>query len=86
MIRRPPRSTLFPYTTLFRSVLFHDAAPVGEWGLDADAEEAERRDEEHHEDEAETHFGDERGERVGQDLAENDPAEFFSPQIGRAHV
>src|SRR5260370_17758102 len=24
MIRRPPRSTLFPYTTLFRS-LFHDA-------------------------------------------------------------
>src|SRR2546427_4610264 len=25
MIRRPPRSTLFPYTTLFRSVYFHDA-------------------------------------------------------------
>src|SRR5256885_6396614 len=25
MIRRPPRSTLFPYTTLFRSLL--DAAP-----------------------------------------------------------
>src|SRR3712207_8033787 len=23
MIRRPPRSTLFPYTTLFRSVLTH---------------------------------------------------------------
>jgi len=22
MIRRPPRSTLFPYTTLFRSVVF----------------------------------------------------------------
>src|SRR3712207_8729659 len=31
MIRRPPRSTLFPYTTLFRSVL-----------VDADAVEAER--------------------------------------------
>src|SRR3712207_8616314 len=27
MIRRPPRSTLFPYTTLFRS---HDAALVGD--------------------------------------------------------
>src|SRR3712207_8294289 len=36
MIRRPPRSTLFPYTTLFRSVCFvclalqrslHDAMP-----------------------------------------------------------
>src|SRR3712207_5082119 len=26
MIRRPPRSTLFPYTTLFRSVIFHAAA------------------------------------------------------------
>src|SRR3989454_4574153 len=26
MIRRPPRSTLFPYTTLFRSVV-HDVAP-----------------------------------------------------------
>src|SRR2546426_9422802 len=25
MIRRPPRSTLFPYTTLFRSVLDHEA-------------------------------------------------------------
>src|SRR2546425_8153993 len=24
MIRRPPRSTLFPYTTLFRSELRHD--------------------------------------------------------------
>src|SRR5260370_21448905 len=28
MIRRPPRSTLFPYTTLFRS-LYHSAAGVG---------------------------------------------------------
>src|SRR2546422_3434278 len=25
MIRRPPRSTLFPYTTLFRSLLLADA-------------------------------------------------------------
>src|SRR2546422_1602901 len=27
MIRRPPRSTLFPYTTLFRSVDDEDAPP-----------------------------------------------------------
>ena len=27
MIRRPPRSTLFPYTTLFRSVLVEPAGP-----------------------------------------------------------
>src|SRR5260370_20487459 len=28
MIRRPPRSTLFPYTTLFRSEWFLDALPL----------------------------------------------------------
>src|SRR5690242_21682489 len=27
MIRRPPRSTLFPYTTLFRSKSRHDQSP-----------------------------------------------------------
>src|SRR3712207_7399188 len=30
MIRRPPRSTLFPYTTLFRSLAEKDAVRVGE--------------------------------------------------------
>src|SRR3989442_15174744 len=29
MIRRPPRSTLFPYTTLFRSELLEPGLPVG---------------------------------------------------------
>src|SRR3989449_4642665 len=28
MIRRPPRSTLFPYTTLFRSLPWHDVTHV----------------------------------------------------------
>src|SRR2546429_1712323 len=32
MIRRPPRSTLFPYTTLFRSLV---APEPGDEGLDA---------------------------------------------------
>src|SRR2546422_5769019 len=27
MIRRPPRSTLFPYTTLFRSAMFAEEQP-----------------------------------------------------------
>src|SRR5258708_30239581 len=33
MIRRPPRSTLFPYTTLFRSrfVIHHRKLVVGGW-------------------------------------------------------
>src|SRR5258708_22009647 len=30
MIRRPPRSTLFPYTTLFRSCNFSRVNPVAE--------------------------------------------------------
>src|SRR3712207_9328874 len=29
MIRRPPRSTLFPYTTLFRSAAIHEAGLDG---------------------------------------------------------
>src|SRR2546421_5292581 len=44
MIRRPPRSTLFPYTTLFRSLQIRAAAVVGndagiqpEVGSDVDA-------------------------------------------------
>src|SRR3712207_8235542 len=41
MIRRPPRSTLFPYTTLFRSAVVavyevvHEVAPDAELGLEA---------------------------------------------------
>src|SRR5947208_13303376 len=31
MIRRPPKSTLFPYTTLFRSVHVENRAYVGGW-------------------------------------------------------
>src|SRR2546425_4756202 len=41
MIRRPPRSTLFPYTTLFRSL-----EPVEQRSRDA-LEEVRGRDEEH---------------------------------------
>src|SRR3712207_7248614 len=50
MIRRPPRSTLFPYTTLFRSNLVKDLPeavemtdampPIEEEGADEPAEEA----------------------------------------------
>src|SRR5438445_3504434 len=52
MIRRPPRSTLFPYTTLFRSLRpstgFHGTAPTlcsGRW--DCGAESHLPRSEEH---------------------------------------
>src|SRR5258708_39236011 len=33
MIRRPPRSTLFPYTTLFRSLAVFAAGYIVVWGL-----------------------------------------------------
>src|SRR5256885_7896753 len=35
MIRRPPRSTLFPYTTLFRSLLLQRALGARGVGVDA---------------------------------------------------
>src|SRR5258708_23834887 len=45
MIRRPPRSTLFPYTTLFRSLihaLSHSVAPINE-AFARDWPEADRK-------------------------------------------
>src|SRR2546426_8163822 len=57
MIRRPPRSTLFPYTTLFRSLLelLHAGAkragelgqPIGAKEDQHDHENDEQRSEEH---------------------------------------
>src|SRR5256886_9611913 len=55
MIRRPPRSTLFPYTTLFRSHALRDTAPeLWRYGLHLKEElevdlaaRAKRRSEEH---------------------------------------
>src|SRR2546427_7653229 len=57
MIRRPPRSTLFPYTTLFRSDLLERERrtvleyqtilfqyhPVPLWGIDYEAEDQDRK-------------------------------------------
>ncbi len=37
MIRRPPRSTLFPYTTLFRSKLPNLFKPLKEHGVNVTA-------------------------------------------------
>src|SRR3712207_7099447 len=49
MIRRPPRSTLFPYTTLFRSPCFEDPPHRHQ----AYAQEADRHGQAH----ADTHVG-----------------------------
>src|SRR5258708_15304168 len=37
MIRRPPRSTLFPYTTLFRSTIAQLVARAAEWSKEHEA-------------------------------------------------
>src|SRR5258708_12365826 len=49
MIRRPPRSTLFPYTTLFRSLDYHGHNDRGLGTINALAATAfaDRRSEEH---------------------------------------
>src|SRR5688572_31552598 len=43
MIRRPPRSTLFPYTTLFRSGLLAARPQLRKLGLDRAVRRARRR-------------------------------------------
>src|SRR5256885_17185657 len=42
MIRRPPRSTLFPYTTLFRSLADHPVANVAREEVADDLERVQR--------------------------------------------
>src|SRR3712207_8606225 len=46
MIRRPPRSTLFPYTPLFRSAVPVARGVLGTVGLDLDDPSADTVDEE----------------------------------------
>src|SRR5256885_6707561 len=46
MIRRPPRSTLFPYTTLFRSLLLedlHDHRPIDHLFIERAVDDADRK-------------------------------------------
>src|SRR2546430_10324772 len=50
MIRRPPRSTLFPYTTLFRSLAVTDALEESAQAVEEENQDPEvlpRRSEEH---------------------------------------
>src|SRR3989442_9185856 len=47
MIRRPPRSTLFPYTTLFRSTQAYEHVPLLVAGIGGDKKPNVGRSEEH---------------------------------------
>src|SRR5260221_7627010 len=55
MIRRPPRSTLFPYTTLFRSHAFAQATGDAGEGDAAHAEALDQRRSEEHTSELQSH-------------------------------
>src|SRR5436190_10504256 len=54
MIRRPPRSTLFPYTTLFRSGMAQFISVVGHRGV-FDADSANQPRSEEHTSELQSH-------------------------------
>src|SRR5690349_23248737 len=73
MIRRPPRSTLFPYTTLFRSLVVED--------LGIDGGRAARHPEQ-------THGRDEhRDERPGRELDRRaEPGDRKSTRLNSSHV
>src|SRR3712207_8097828 len=78
MIRRPPRSTLFPYTTLFRSVGREDAVDhgielgdVGDDGVDEVALRGEARL---------AARGESLGERGARDRSEEHTSELQSRQ------
>src|SRR5256885_8430843 len=71
MIRRPPRSTLFPYTTLFRSWTLAGSGAVGMARLEHEVAAAVlQRDAFHHDSRAEAHEvrldeGDHHAGRIG---------------------
>src|SRR3712207_8527174 len=81
MIRRPPRSTLFPYTTLFRSVrievvLAVEDGLVGELG-------AQRHP--HHQPEVDGALVDD-GQRAGQAEADRAGADRKSTRLNSSHA
>src|SRR5256885_4220231 len=47
MIRRPPRSTLFPYTTLFRSIFNNSLECIGTAKVSTKSQRGVQRSEEH---------------------------------------
>src|SRR5256885_9074067 len=78
MIRRPPRSTLFPYTTLFRSFeLLHHLAVVGASGVHQQQRVPRGGRVQHHEGTA--CFADDAREGVEHGRSEEHTSELQSP-------
>src|SRR3989442_8862346 len=83
MIRRPPRSTLFPYTTLFRSEREAAYPCVATALLEALVIEAVDRDAEKEE---QRHQGDARQDRIQAVAAEQRSEEHTSELQSRPHL
>src|SRR2546426_4204309 len=60
MIRRPPRSTLFPYTTLFRSLVGIDAALAANGRETRGEQHGEHNDDQDHHGKRDTALGPQR--------------------------
>src|SRR2546422_11263536 len=86
MIRRPPRSTLFPYTTLFRSPLVHGEL-LGKLSHDVLRRLLRRReDEPHHRDAEDQDRNHADEEEEGEAGAEQEPVGFDEARQGSAAV
>src|SRR3712207_7506883 len=79
MIRRPPRSTLFPYTTLFRSE--DDDADVEEGGHRAGQHADEGEDPR-----AVVHGCGEHGELADEPARQRDPGDRKSTRLNSSHA
>src|ERR1044071_7887766 len=77
MIRRPPRSTLFPYTTLFRSLL----ARAGREEAKVEAHAVEKRETDQERRALEDPVRMEPPERQNVDRADDDPPHDGLPQV-----
>src|SRR3712207_8299159 len=87
MIRRPPRSTLFPYTTLFRSERLERRGAVDARGLlhlRRDARE-ERREDEDRQRQVEGHVRDVQA-RVGVQQPDVAPEDRKSTRLNSSHA
>src|SRR5258708_18831289 len=84
MIRRPPRSTLFPYTTLFRSEHFFPTRPgVGDVAVQSAVDDQLGH---FFYDVLEIKFGDAVALHIRGGIEEINGVGNFVNQIGRAHV
>src|SRR2546422_7798306 len=87
MIRRPPRSTLFPYTTLFRSHSISDAAACEDVKVLAhDCREADKQ-RARHDRVADRHFVEKRQVAEDDEVGQNERSEEHTSELqSRLHL